>query len=243
MNTLIVESKNDKAFVEATIRAINTASATDIKINVDTPICNIDTFECLEGLDEKKLSIKIQDILTDARVSGRATRKLGILIDLDQYDESARIAWLNAVITSAFRESGLSVVNVFSTVNELKTVRIDPTIELQLACHFTNHGGRGELETLLKAIKTKDSHYADCLTVWRDCIKNAGLSISDKEFDKFWLSNYVRFDTCSNKDRKQAGRKCSVANLDYVLENKADIFDFHAEALVGLTAFLGLFSD
>lgn len=97
MNTLIVESKNDKAFVEATIRAINTASATDIKINVDTPICNIDTFECLEGLDEKKLSIKIQDILTDARVSGRATRKLGILIDLDQYDESARIAWLNAV--------------------------------------------------------------------------------------------------------------------------------------------------
>ena len=67
-----------------------------------------------------------------------------------------------------------------------------------------------------------------------------GKKINNKDFDKFWLSNYVRFDTCGRNDKKQAERKCSIQNLDYVLENKATIFDFENAILNDLKAFLRL---
>ena len=92
-----------------------------------------------------------------------------------------------------------------------------------------NVQGHGELETLLKTIKTKPSIYADCLYEWKKCIENQFQSdidrkltktISEKDFDKFGLNNYIRFDTCSSYEKKQAYRKCSLYNLDYVFLNK-----------------------
>lgn len=238
MNLLIVESKNDKIFIEALIRSMKQS----IDLLIDAPICNIDNFECLDGLDETKLKIKIQDILTDVTKTGHPIRKVGILLDLDDKTPADRISLLNTAIEKAFLEDReLTVKALFSAQNQLETVIIDANTQIELACHFTNHNGQGELETVLKAIKTKPSYFADCLEAWRNCLATADKSISQKDFDKFWLANYIRFDTCSNYERKQAERKCSIRNLDFVLENKPDIFDFNDACLSDLRNFLRLF--
>ena len=48
-NILIVESKNDKFFIEALIKRLNLPY-----IDVDPPICSIDEYECLGGMSELK---------------------------------------------------------------------------------------------------------------------------------------------------------------------------------------------
>ena len=64
MNKLIVESINDQYFIEALIQHLH------INVEVDTPICKIDEFECLDGLDEKKLILKIEDLLDEVAKKG-----------------------------------------------------------------------------------------------------------------------------------------------------------------------------
>ncbi|MEI6065678.1 MAG: DUF3226 domain-containing protein, partial [Pseudanabaena sp. ELA748] len=111
-------------------------------------------------------------------------------------------------------------------------------LNVQLACYFTNIDGQGELETVLKIIKQKESIHADCLESWKNCLVSNGKTIKDKDFDKFWVNIYVRFDTCSNKDKKQAGSKCT---FEYAMKNKAEIWDLEHPALESLNQFLSLF--
>jgi hypothetical protein len=110
-----------------------------------------------------------------------------------------------------------------------------------LACYFTNFEGKGELETLLKAIKARKSPQADCLSSWKTCIESQGKDISDKDFDKFWVSIYLRYDTCSNQEQTQAGKKCSMSGFKYVMEHKKDIWDWNNPALDDLKEFFTLF--
>jgi len=69
-----------------------------------------------------------------------------------------------------------------------------------------------------------------------------GKTIKNKDFDKFWVDIYVRFDTCSKNDKKQAGRKCSMSAFDYVMESKSEIWDLEHPKLDNLKLFLALFS-
>ena len=52
MNKLIVESKNDKYFIERLIKHLNIKN-----IEVDEPICNIDEYRCLDGIGELKKAL------------------------------------------------------------------------------------------------------------------------------------------------------------------------------------------
>jgi hypothetical protein len=101
--------------------------------------------------------------------------------------------------------------------------------------------GKGELETVLKAIKSENSIYADCLQSWQECIKKRGindsLGLKDKDFDKFWVQVYMRYDTCSKEEQKQAGRKCN----NEASMNKS-IWNFDHECLDKMKSFLMLFS-
>lgn len=128
-------------------------------------------------------------------------------------------------------------------MGHLIPVETDTHIPLQLGCYFTQVNQQGELETVLRAIKTQDSPYADCLETWRDCLKQHHQEISDKAFDKFWLSIYLRYDTCSKEEQKQAGRKCSMSALEYVLREKSHILDFDHPILEAWKGFLRLFAD
>ncbi|WP_293337618.1 DUF3226 domain-containing protein [Microcoleus sp. CAWBG58] len=225
-NIVIVESKNDAIFMKAMVEFLN------CNIQIEPPIC-IDDYECLEGLNPKKLITTLKDL--EADLQKRDIEKIGIVIDLDNYSESERLEWVSECIKDVFEAEILSSTKQFIDIcTKLGT-------NAKLACYFTNVGGKGELETLLKEIKAKDSPYADCLDSWKTCLENQGKKISQKEFDKFWISNYIRFDTCSKKEQKQAGDKCSMSKFDYVMEHKKDIWDWDNPTLDDLKEFFKLF--
>jgi hypothetical protein len=116
-----------------------------------------------------------------------------------------------------------------------KTINLVFTGDLavEFSIHILNIDGEGELETLLKQIKSKDSPIADCLDAWRQCLLTKEKNIKQKDFDKFWINVYQRFDTCSKQEQKQAGRKC---NFEASL--KKPIYDFDQPELFELKKFL-----
>lgn len=229
-NVLIVESKNDKDFVEAVLRAMSLENTA-----VGNPICMIDDFDCMGGLNHKKLSEALNNKIGD--ITKGKIQRIGILIDQDQKTKIERLDFVSKAVNEAFVQE----IRLQDT-NKSVVIALDADTSFELICHFTNVDGSGELETLLKAIKTKDSTFADCLDKWRDCLATKKKKISQKEFDKFWISNYIRFDTCTNRQKKRADRKCNLKNFDYVLESK-EIFDLNHEKLTELRAFLSLFDQ
>jgi hypothetical protein len=229
-NILIVESKNDKIFIEKLIEIMNINN-----LEIDTPIC-IDEYECLSGLDQQKL-IKALESLSNSVVK-KDIQKVGIIIDQDNCNKEERLNFINECLNHVFQKA--SDINDVCSLIEVTT---KTNIILRLGCYFTNVNQTGELETVLKAIKTKASPYADCLETWRNCVQQKDHNISDKDFDKFWFSIYLRYDTCSPKESKQAGKKCSMSGFEYVLQNKSDILDFESLILDDLKNFLRLFAD
>ena len=60
--------------------------------------------------------------------------------------------------------------------------------------------------------------------------------VSDPIFTKFWVNNYLRFDTCTKEEQKQISEKC---NFEKALEK--DVWNFEHQALDSLKDFLKLF--
>ena len=238
MNILIVESKNDRHFVEALIRHLHLQPSVEVN---PAPICEIDDFECMNGLSLSRLTTSLSSLLNRARREG--VDKIGILIDLDNEGMENRLKLVNDAIRQACLDMfDVHFENDINSVSEFSIINVDASTIIKIACYFANVYNKGELETVLKTIKTKDSPFADCLWEWQRCLQTNGKDISQKDFDKFWLSNYIRFDTCSRNDKKQAERKCSIQNLDFVFENKPNIFDFENTLLDEVKAFLRLFN-
>ncbi|GEA27411.1 hypothetical protein MiAbW_01974 [Microcystis aeruginosa NIES-4325] len=72
-NLLIVESKNDKIFIEALVQYLNFN-----KIQLDKPICfEEDDYKCLQGLDQAKLTSTFDEI--KATIPKKAIPKLVLL--------------------------------------------------------------------------------------------------------------------------------------------------------------------
>ncbi|WP_377475634.1 MAG: hypothetical protein P2A85_22595 [Microcoleus anatoxicus] len=226
-NIVIVESKNDRIFMQAMVEKLN------CDIQVEKPIY-IDDYQSLEGLSETELIKALKNLIR--KIDRKDIEKIGIIIDIDNCSEQERLQFVDKCIKQVFEAESLS-----STKQFIDICTTDHGTNAKLACYFTNVGGKGELETLLKAIKDKDSTYADCLDSWKTCIESQGKKINQKEFDKFWISNYIRFDTCSKQEQKQAGSKCSMSKFDYVMEHKKDIWDWDNPALDDLKEFFRLF--
>jgi len=225
-NIVIVESKNDAIFMKAMVEKLN------CDIQVEKPIY-IDDYERLEGLSETKLITTLKAL--EADLQKRDIEKIGIIIDIDNYSEAERLEFVNECIQEVFESETLSSTKQFIDICG------DNGTKAKLACYFTNFEGKGELETLLKAIKARESPHADCLNSWKTCIENQRKKISNKDLDKFWVSIYLRYDTCSNQEQTQAGRKCTMSRFDYVMEHKKDIWDWNNPALDDLKEFFTLF--
>ncbi|MEG4631489.1 hypothetical protein QUB56_18125 [Microcoleus sp. AR_TQ3_B6] len=225
-NIVIVESKNDKVFMQAMVEKLN------CDIQVDPPIY-IDDYKSLEGLSETELIKALKNLIR--KIDRKDLEKIGIIIDIDNYSEQERLKFVDRCIKQVFQAESLSSTKQFIDIcTDLGT-------KAQLACYFTNVGGKGELETLLKAIKARESPHADCLDSWKTCIESQGQQINQKGFDKFWVSIYLRYDTCSDNEQQQAGRKCTMSGFDYVMEHKKDIWNWDHPALNDLKEFFKLF--
>lgn len=237
INSIIVESKNDQIFIQSIVNHLNLES-----IVVDTPICIDDgDFTCLNGLDANPrkpslLITKLKDIKSDILKLG--ITNIGIILDVDDGNESTKLLMINTAISEVFQDS-LVINPIVRTSASTRIVYHDQSVNI--SCFFLNVDGHGELETVLKSIASKPSDYADCLSAWRDCITKKGKSISDKEYVKFWISNYIRFDTCSREDSRHASKYCSMSNFDYVLTEK-HLFNLDSPLLDDLKDYLRLFS-
>lgn len=211
-NLIIVESKNDKFFIERLIEYSNINN-----INVQC-ICE---FECLEGINN--LNNKLKEIKFDKY------DRIGIILDADKEGINKRIEFINNALKNICDDIE------FTEINKLeKSFKLD----VDFICHIMNVNGYGELETVLKSIKKSESIFADCLDSWRECLKNKGKNISDKDFDKFYINNYIRFDTCTKSEQKQASENCSFETAI-----KKDIWNLDDNILSSLKEFLKIISS
>jgi len=226
-NIVIVESKNDRIFMQAMVEKLN------CDIQLGTPIYIAD-YEPLEGLSETELMKALKNLIR--KIDQKDIEKIGIIIDIDNCSEQERLKFVDRCIKQVFDEA-----ESLSSTKQFIDICTDRGTNAKLACYFTNVGGKGELETLLKTIKARESPHADCLNSWKTCIESQGKQIDQKGFDKFWVSIYLRYDTCSNQEQTQAGKKCSMSGFDYVMEHKKDIWDWDNPALDDLKEFFTLF--
>jgi len=235
LNLFVVESKNDVAFFKALIGHLNLSAS-----EVDEPIFpDEDSFLTIDGSDpdsENPTSLirKLIEIQTDIVKKGIC--KVGIILDLDNKTLEEKIKMVNQALKSSF--DGANSIGTINKTGEFAIIS-NSEWEISVACYFTNYRGRGELETLLRKIACWPSIYADCLSAWKECVEHHGKTISDKDFDKFWISNYIRFDTCTKKEKQQAEKYCSMINFNHVLQK--GIFNFDSPELYDLKKFLMIF--
>lgn len=206
-NILIVESENDKFFIEALIAHI------DIDAEVGNTVCTIDEYDCMGGMG--RLKNRLVE-LKSRFLKGDDINNVGIIFDADNVGIEERTQQINDIKNSVFDE-----------------------MELDLKIFIMNIDGKGELETLLREIKSNKSPVADCLETWQECLKDKKLN--KKDFDKLWIQIYQRYDCCTKKEQKQAGRKC---NNEVSLKYKS-IYNFDKEIveLKKLKGFLESFQE
>ena len=110
-NLLIVESKNDKYFIEALIKHMNLG-------NVEVSngfICSIDDYECLGGLSSSKLTTVLKAIKSKAKKDD--INKIGIIIDNDDKTDAERLFLVNSSINESFgTENPLKGISLFSQI-------------------------------------------------------------------------------------------------------------------------------
>jgi hypothetical protein len=204
-NILIVESKNDQYFIEAVVTKINAS------IEIEKPICTINEYECLGGIS--KLEEKLNSIMH--KILKGEVDKIGIIFDANSIGIEKRKSQIE------------------EKVDNFKNTLEDDFKNIPFYIYILNLNGYGELETILKEIKSQDSTIADCLESWQECLPEEK-KLNQKDFDKFWVQIYQRYDCCSKKERKQAHRKC---NNEASLKNK-EIYNLEHKVLNDLKQFL-----
>ena len=203
-NLLIVESENDKFFIEALVKHIS------VDIEIGEPICNIDEYECLGGIG------KLEERLTALthRIIKGEVNKVGIIFDADSAGIKERTKQIN------------------STIKLVMQNLPEGCDEVEFDIYIQNKDGNGELETVLKDIKSQDSTIADCLDSWQKCLPK-DKKLNQKDFDKFWIQIYQRYDCCTKKEQKRAGEKCNNK-----VSFSKNIYDLENDTLEDLKIFL-----
>jgi len=210
-NLVLVEGDRDKEFIETL-----------------TQHCKINNVICNPFGGITKLSYELDDLKKKSIIQNQV-KKIGIITDLDEDSKKDR---LDSIINEAIQEV-FGKEFVISQVNDWITVPVDAEVSVEISCYFMNVNGRGELETVLRAIKKKDSPRADCLEQWRKCVGETGMKLTDNEFDELWINTYERFDCCTKKQRKDAKKNCS-----FKPSIKKGAYDFDSPVLQELKQFL-----
>ena len=218
MKRIIVESKNDKAFFEGLLKHIAPSSDIDFVNVFDGLEYEKEDGTLVRGLSQSSL----QKALGRAKVmieNKRSAIQIGILIDADKTNIGQpgmrggienRLQSVNEAVKAVFGVSP-NFTEMCCAKSDFKTITVETnifaTINIEIACHFVNVNGEGELETLLRAIAHKDKAFAaNCLDAWRKCyteklpeiaenfkIKNIE-NFDAKELGKIWHEFYKTYD-------------------------------------------------
>ena len=181
----------------------------NINLKVAEPICFINEFDCLGGIS--RLEEKLNSLFR--RVKRDEIKNIGIIFDADNVGMVEREKEIREKIKSVFGEYDETIFSIY----------------------ILNLNGKGELEDILKAIKTEESPYSDCLYYWKECLDENDMEVSNKIFNKFWINNYIMYDTCTtSRDR---GKKSKYCVFEYAMKEKS-IWNFDHKILDNLKEFL-----
>jgi len=178
-------------------------------VTVDEPICNIDDYECLGGIGNLEKKLKF----IKSKIKKEGIDKIGIIFDADNIGVEQRTKDIQNSINIVFGDN----------------------ISVEFKIYIIQVNGKGELEDILKIISTKDSYFADCLEDWKKCLEEKNITITDKIFNKFWINNYIMYDSCNSSKHK--GNKSKYCIFEYAIKEK-DIWNFDHEILDELKEFL-----
>jgi hypothetical protein len=237
---IIVEDKNDKHTYQAIIN--------HIKLQGDLSVSEVEIgweVSSAENNPKKPTGLirTLKSLLNDIR-SGSIER-IGIVWDIDAYAEQ-KLKTVSTAVSEAFGAD--VIVNLFSKPNEFGSVVFDSgtpeEIEVKVACYFVGVNGKGEIEDLLKAIKSQPSPLADCIDEHLpQCLKSHGITdVNDKELVKLWINNYQRYDHLTKKDRSAT----NTAWENVMLKRGEQLFDFGKDAvpeLIQLKDFLKMMTE
>jgi len=250
MNILIVESENDEFFVRALLNHMGQDSV---------QVASIDLFKH-SSLDKIKLTTQLSSALSSCQ--SRGISKIGVMLDLDNATLKERLDLVKTCFEEAYYENFEEKITLdLENTYQFVSVPIDNSISVQLACYFTNVDSEGELETVLKNIKTKDSVFADSLyDCWLPCVQDREKKMAkkgeqgdfnEKEVLKLWVDFYKRFDTLKKGDRNEVTTDWQGIWLGTTKNKKgeektikargAEIFDLNAAILNELKQFLAWF--
>ena len=102
--------------------------------------------------------------------------------------------------------------------------------------------GANNVNTKRNAVLTTACHVSErALSEYRNKVvevigEEKEKEVSDTIFTKFWVNNYLRFDTCDKEEQKKSSKKC---NFEKALEK--DFWDFEHKSLDSIKDFLKLF--
>jgi hypothetical protein len=236
---LIVESSNDEAVFKALVKHINQTDKIEVG-NADLEQIEFEIKSANEEQDSKALKEALKSIIPKI-IKGHYD-KIGIIWDMDEFQQDKkypqtndriqyRISQMNNAIQSAIKELPLySVVfeNAITTTNQFVNLIVQE-VKATIGCYFVHYQGKGELEDLLKVIKSKPSPIADCVdNKLPECLKlHNEKALRSKDLVKLWVNNYQRYDTLPKSDRNDK-------NTTWEGMMKRNIFDFSKDEVVEL---------
>ncbi len=242
---IIVEADGDKYTFEAIIRHIKLQNKLSVTATPDidwTPISK-------EGYPSSSLIKGLKDLLSDIR--SEKYDKVAIVRDLDLDDKEGMLKVINHALSTAFSsEAKTSIIEDVNTLVPFTFTQYntEEPVTVQFACYFIhkiNENGvaQGEMEDILKAIKAKPSPIADCVDMHLpECLDISKENrLTEKQLVKLWINNYQRYDTLTQKLRKD-GKQTTTK---YIMENRPEIYDFdkNLPEFNELKAFLKMMSE
>lgn len=227
---IIVEDNNDKHTYQAIIDHIKLQENLSVsQVEVDWEVSSA------EANPERPTGLirTLKSLLNDIR-SGSIER-IGIVWDIDD-DASQKLQTVLTAVSGAFGTD--VIVKPFSKPNEFGSIVFDSgtpeEIEVKVACFFVGLNGKGEIEDLLKAIKSQPSPLADCIHEnLPHCLEVNGITdVNDKELVKLWINNYQRYDSLVKKERTASNTKWESVMMKRGIElfdfNKDEVSELHA---------------
>ncbi len=242
---IIVEADGDKCTFEAIIRHIKLQDKLSVEATPDIDWTTISK----EGYPSSSLIKGLKDLLSDIR--SEKYDKIAIVRDMDLDSKADMLALVNHALAAAF--SNDATIQVIEDVNTLvpftfTQYHTETPVTVQFACYFVHKinekgSAQGEMEDILKAIKAKPSPIADCVDKHLpECLDISKENrLTEKQLVKLWINNYQRYDTLTQKLRKD-GKQTTTK---YIMENRADIYDFDKDLpeFNELKAFLKMMSE
>jgi len=238
---IIVEDNNDKYTYEAIINFMtlqNELSVDSSEIDIEWKPSSADA----NPLKPNGLINTLINLQNDFK-KGKFNQ-IGIVWDLDIMTNVDRIKMIKLAIESAYQQAEITL---FDETNKFGTIIFDKgkatEIEIRVAYHFVGLNNKGEIEDLLKAIKSKPSPLADCVNNKLPiCLKELSIDdLRDKDLVKLWINNYQRYDTLL-KDNRNA----KFTKWENIMKHRSDIFNFNNDnirELVELKEFLKMMSN